>query len=128
MILGTGIDIVEISRFTKSYKKWGDDFLEKIFTSKEMTYSKKRRFPAQHFAARFALKEAVFKAFGEGAGSIRKWTDIEIVNDKKGKPLVRFHGDAKKLCGKRKVADIVVSMSHSHSHAVANAILIKRGK
>jgi len=124
MIVGTGIDIVEVERFGKAVEKWGDNFLCKIFTQNEISYSKKRRFSNQHFAARFATKEAVFKAFGDGNVSIRKWTDIEILNDEGGKPVVVFHGSAEELRDVKKVNDIKVSMSHSHAHAVANAILI----
>lgn len=124
MIIGTGIDIVEIDRFKRSVEKWGESFVKKVFTNKEISYSRGKRFPFQHFAARFAAKEAVFKAFGSKRGSIRKWTDIEVLNDKSGKPIVAFHGSAEKLRLGKKVDDVVVSMAHSRNHAVANAILL----
>ncbi|MCK4463203.1 MAG: holo-ACP synthase [Candidatus Omnitrophica bacterium] len=124
MIIGTGIDIVEIDRFKKTVKKYGNSFLKKIFTNNEISYSKKRRFSNQHFAARFATKEAVLKAFGDNPGAIKKWTDIEVLNDKNGKPLVSFHGSAEKLRKRKKVDKVIVSMAHSRGHAVANAILI----
>ena len=124
MIVGTGIDIVEIDRFGKSVKKWGRGFINKIFTRNEIAYSQKRRFSNQHFAARFAAKEAVFKAFGDDNASIRKWTDIEILNDKSGRPVVEVHGNAKKLYKRKKATGVIISMSHSHKHAVANAILV----
>jgi len=127
MILGTGIDIVEIDRFKKAVKNYGSSFLNKIFTKNEIAYSKKRRFSGQHFAARFATKEAVLKAFGDSPGTIRKWTDIEVVNDKNGKPHIIFHGSAELLKKKKKVADVVISMAHSRNYAVANAILISKG-
>lgn len=129
MIAGTGIDIIEISRFRKAKNKWGESFLNKIFTRHEIEYSKKRRFQDQHFAARFAAKEAVLKAFGEKQSSIHNWQDIEILNDKSGKPYVSFHRSAQKLKAKEKINDVIVSMSHCKDHAVANAILIRnRGK
>ena len=124
MIIGTGIDIVEIDRFRETVKKYGSSFLKKIFTNNEIAYSKKRRFQDQHFAARFATKEAVLKAFGDTPGAIKKWTDIEVLNDKNGKPLISFHGSAEKLRKKKKVGKVIVSMAHSRNHAVANAILI----
>ncbi len=127
MIVATGIDIVEISRFRKAKKKWGKNFLGKIFTKNEIDYSRKRRFQEQHFAARFAAKEAVLKAFGDKLTSINNWQDIEVLNDKSGRPYVRFHGSAKRLKAKEKINDVVLSMSHCKAHAVANAILI-RGK
>jgi len=123
MIVGIGIDIVEISRFKKARKKWGKHFIGKIFTPREIDYSKKRRLQDQHFAARFAAKEAVFKAFGDDKGSIHCWTDIEIVNDPSGKPVVLFHKSAEKLKKARKVKGVFVSMAHSEGHAVANAVL-----
>ncbi len=127
MIAGTGIDIVEISRFRKAKKKWGKNFLNKIFTESEIAYSKKRRFQDQHLAARFAAKEAVLKAFGDKLLSIHNWQDIEILNDKSGRPYIRFHRSAKKLKTKERINNVVLSMAHCKGHAVANAILI-RGK
>ena len=124
MIAGSGIDIVEIKRFRKAKEKWGRNFLDKIFTKSEIAYSKKRRFQDQHFAARFAAKEAVLKAFGDKLSNIQNWQDIEILNDKSGRPYIRFHRSAKKLKSKARVADVVLSMSHCKDHAVANAILI----
>ncbi|UCD55843.1 MAG: holo-ACP synthase [Candidatus Omnitrophota bacterium] len=128
MIAGTGIDIVEISRFRKAKKKWGKGFLNKIFTEGEIAYSKKRRFQDQHFAARFAAKEAVLKAFGDKLSSIHNWQDIEILNDKTGRPYIRFHRSAKKLKTKEKINDVILSMAHCKDHAVANAILIRGRK
>lgn len=125
MIAGTGIDIVEISRFRKAKKKWGKNFLNRIFTESEIAYSKKRRFQDQHFAARFAAKEAVLKAFGDKLSSIHNWQDIEILNDKSGRPYIRFHRSAKKLKTKEKINNVIVSMAHCKGHAVANAILIR---
>jgi len=124
VIIGTGIDIVEIDRFKESVRKWDRSFLGKIFTVKEISYSTKRRFRDQHLAARFATKEAVLKAFGDMPGTVKKWTDIEITNDKNGKPIVSLHGSAEKLRRKRGIGQVIVSMSHSKNHAVANAILI----
>ena len=125
MITGSGIDIVEISRFKKAKKKHGKRFLNKIFTQNEINYSKKRRFQDQHFAARFAAKEAVLKAFGDKISSIHNWQDIEILNDKSGKPYICFHKSAKRLKNKEKIKDVVLSMAHCKAHAVATAILIR---
>jgi holo-[acyl-carrier protein] synthase len=127
MIAGTGIDIVEIARFRKSKKKWGKNFLDKIFTKNEIEYSRRRRFQDQHFAARFAAKEAVLKAFGDKLTNIHNWQDIEILNDKSGKPYISFHRSAKKLKTKERISDVILSMAHCKDHAVATAILI-RGK
>ena len=125
MIVGTGIDIVEIARFRKAKQKWGRSFLNKIFTKNEVDYSKKRRVQDQHFAARFAAKEAVLKAFGEKISDIHNWQDIEILNDKSGKPYIRFHRSAKKLKDQEGIDKVILSMAHCKKHAVANAILVR---
>jgi len=128
MILGAGVDIVEVFRMREAVEKWGDNFLQKIFTSKEMKYAGSRRFSHQHLAARFAAKEAVVKAFGEPRKFPLKWTDIEVHNNGEGKPLIVFHGDALKLKKKKGAADIVLSMSHSKNYAVANVIISGKAK
>ena len=126
MIAGTGIDIVEISRMRDAVKKWGDNFISKIFTAREVRYSTSKRFSEQHFAARFAAKEAVVKAFGEPNKFPIRWTDIEVVNNAEGKPIIEFRGDALKLKKKKKIDDIIVSMSHSRNYAIASVILIRK--
>jgi len=128
MIHGTGVDIVEICRMKDAIDKWGEDFLSKIFTEKEIEYSKSRKCSSQHYAARFAAKEAVVKAFGDGAKSPFKWTDIEVLNNKEGKPGIKFYNDALKLKKRKKVGNALISISHSRNYAVANVILMSRGK
>jgi len=126
MIVGTGIDIVEVFRMRDAINKWGDSFLTKVFTGKEIKYSNSKRFAPQHFAARFAAKEAVVKAFGVARKYPLNWTDIEIFNDEEGKPVILFSNDALKLKKRKKVSEVVVSMSHSKNYAVANAILLRK--
>lgn len=126
MILGMGVDIIEIHRMKDAVKRWGETFLTKIFTAREIEYSAARRFSYQHYAARFAAKEAVVKAFGQPGKHPIRWTDIEVLNDKEGKPTIQFHNDALRLKKKRRVSDVIVSMSHSDNYAIANVILTKR--
>ena len=126
MILGAGVDIVEVFRMKDAINKWGDNFLNKIFTAREVGYSNSRRFSHQHFAARFAAKEAVVKAFGEPSKFPLRWTDIEVINDKEGKPVIEFHSDALSLKKRKKVGSVILSMSHSKNYAVANVILLKK--
>lgn len=126
MIFGTGVDIVEVYRMRDAINKWGTNFLTKVFTDREIRYSNSRRFSYQHFAARFAAKEAVAKAFGSPKRFPLKWTDIEVLNDKEGKPAIKFHDSALKLKRLRKVDEVVVSLAHSKNYAVANAILLKK--
>ena len=122
MIIGTGIDIVEIQRIKKAAQKWGDTFLDKVFTKKELSYAKKRHFPYQHLAARFAAKEAVAKAFGDV--NLISWKDIEVENLDNGKPQVKLSGAANLLKSKKGIKKIIISLSHSKHYAVANAILM----
>lgn len=125
-IFGTGVDIVEVFRVRDAIDKWGDNFLTKIFTDREISYSNSRRFSHQHFAARFAAKEAVVKAFGEPRKFPIRWTDIEVLNDDEGKPIIEFHDDALKLKKRKAIDDIIVSMSHSKNYAIANVILLRK--
>ena len=119
-----GIDIVEIKRLERVSKKWGKPFLNKVFTSRELAYSRSKRFPAQHLAARFAAKEAIFKALGEVEKDFVGWKNIEILNDAYGKPVVFWHKDAEKVRKKRKLKGAVVSLSHTENYAVASAMLV----
>ena len=128
MIIGTGIDIVEVFRMRDAISKWGDNFLTKVFTEKEIKYSNSKRFAPQHFAARFAAKEAVIKAFGVAKKHPVNWNDIEIFNDSEGKPIISFSNDALKLKKMKKVSEVVVSMSHSKNYAVASVILLRKRK
>jgi len=128
MIFGTGVDIVEVSRMRDAIENWGENFLSKIFTRNEIEYSNSKRFSPQHFAARFAAKEAVVKAFGEPRKYPIKWTDIEVLNDGEGKPVMKFHEGALRLKKLKKIDEVIVSMSHSKNYAIANVILLKKGK
>ncbi len=125
MISGTGVDIVEVFRMRDAIDKWGDNFLKKIFTEREIGYSNSKRFSCQHFAARFAAKEAVVKAFGEPKKFPIKWTEIEVLNDDEGKPMIKFHNDALRLKNKKKIDRVILSISHSKNYAIANVILLK---
>ena len=114
MILGTGIDIIEIARLQKAIDRWGESFLKHIFNEEEIEYAQKHKFPTQHYAARFAAKEAVYKAFGDN--KTLGWKDMTILNDENGKPYCRL-----KVKGFKN--KILISLSHSKNYAVANAII-----
>ena len=126
MIVGAGVDIVEVSRIKNAAVKWKDNFLKRIFTEKELEYSHGRTSSYQHLAARFAAKEAVLKALGNGWTNKVEWKNIEVWNEKSGKPNVRLSGEAEKVSKRLGVADIIVSISHTRTYAVANAILVKK--
>ncbi len=122
MIYGIGIDLIEVERVKKSIEKISG-FKEKIFTSKEISYceSKSRKF--EHFAARFAAKEAYFKAIGTGWRNGLAFNEIEVVNDILGKPEMRFNGKADELSRKKKFKSVNVSISHIKETASAVVII-----
>jgi holo-[acyl-carrier protein] synthase len=125
MIAGTGIDIVEVGRIKKALDLWGERFLKRVFTRREIAYARTKKFSHETLAARFSCKESVLKAFGDTRiGAQLK--NIEVVNNSKGKPEVVLHGEAKKFAKKNRVNNIIVSMSHTSKYAVSNAILWKK--
>ena len=124
MKASVGIDIVEIKRLEKISKKWGKAFLQKVYTKRELDYAHSRRFPYQHLAARFAAKEAIFKALGEVEKDFVGWKNVEILNDAYGKPVVLWHGAAEHTRKKRNLKGVVVSLSHTENYAVASAMLV----
>lgn len=122
MIIGTGIDIIEVSRIKKALDMWGDKFMSRVFTRLELSYANKKKFPHENLAARFACKEAVLKAFGDTRVGVNL-KNIEVLNDSKGKPEVILHKEAKEFANKNKLDRIIVSISHTNNYAVSNAIL-----
>jgi len=122
-ILGTGIDLVENARIAASIEKFGERFLKRIFTLDEVAYCASCANPVPHYAARFAAKEAVSKAFGTGIGKAMGWTEIEIYRNEAGAPFVRLHGGAAELARERGVREIYVSLTHTDNHAAASATL-----
>lgn len=124
MILGTGVDIVEVKRIKKALDVWGDKFLNRVFTQKELDYVNTKKFPHENLAARFACKESVLKAFGDTRIGARL-KNIEILNNSRGKPEVVLHGEVKEFARKNNLGNIIVSMSHTSEYAISNAILWK---
>ena len=88
MIFGTGLDIIEIDRIKKSLKKYSPKFEQRVFTTTEIDYCKSQGDPAKHFAARFAVKEAVSKCLGTGITGALGFKDMEVINEKTGKPVL----------------------------------------
>jgi holo-[acyl-carrier protein] synthase len=117
MIIGTGVDITEVTRLRQAVEKWGDEFLNRIFTKEELENARKRATIYQHLAGRFAAKEAVFKALGDPK---LNWKDVQILNDKHGKPCCVVLGS------KGKKVNVHISISHVKNYAVANAIVTQK--
>jgi len=123
MILGTGIDIIEVARIQASIEKFGERFLKRILRPDEIAYCLSHRFPAPFFAARFAAKEAVSKAFGTGIGKQLGWQDMEVGRRPSGEPFVILHEDGQKLFEQRGGERFHLSLSHTEHYAAAVAIL-----
>ena len=122
MILGVGTDLVEIGRIERAVERHGERFLKRIFTEGERAYCRGFKLAFQHLAARWAAKEAASKALGTGIfGSVR-FRDIEVGNEKSGKPFLMLHGDAARLSAELGATRWHVSLSHTDSHATAVAI------
>ena len=123
MILGTGIDIIEVARIASSFEKFGERFVNRILLPDEITYCLSHKKPAPFLAARFAAKEAVSKAFGTGIGAQLGWRDMEIRRKESGEPFVILHGRGQALFEARGAKRLHVSLSHTQNYATATAIL-----
>jgi holo-[acyl-carrier protein] synthase len=123
MILGTGIDIIEVERIEASYEKFGERFLNRILVAGEMEYCLSHKKPGPFLAARFAAKEAVSKAFGTGIGAQLSWQDIEVKRKDSGEPYVVMHGKGDELKKRRGARIVHLTISHTEKHATAMAIL-----
>src|SRR5580704_15257214 len=123
MILGVGIDIIEVTRIEASYEKFGDRFLKRILLDGEIAYCLSHKAPGPFLAARFAAKEAISKAFGTGIGAKLSWQDMEVRRRESGEPYVVLHGNGEKLLAERGGRAVLISLSHTAQHATAVAIL-----
>lgn len=123
MILGTGIDIIEVARIRDSFAKFGERFVNRILLPDEIAYCLGHKDPAPFLAVRFAAKEAISKAFGTGIGAQLGWQDMEIRRRESGEPFVILHGKGMKLLETRNGKHVLVSLSHTVNYATAVAIL-----
>ena len=123
MILGVGIDIIEVARIALSYEKFGERFVNRILHADEIAYCLSHKNPAPFLAVRFAAKEAISKAFGTGISAQLGWRDMEIRRKESGEPFVVLHGPGQKLLEQRGGRAVLISLSHTQAHAAAVAIL-----
>jgi holo-[acyl-carrier protein] synthase len=122
MIKGLGVDIVEISRMERALQRH-PTMRQRLFSEEERAYCDKRNRPEIHYALRFAAKEAVLKALGTGFSGM-KFTDVEVVRDAGGRPVPRLSGRAKELADESGVLELHLSLSYTHTTAVASAVAI----
>ncbi len=123
MIVGTGIDVAEVARVRRAVERFGRRFLERVFTAREIAYCERGRNRFERYAARFAAKEAAMKALGVGWRGGVGWRDVEVINQRSGKPELRLSGAAARLAQKQKVRNVSVSLTHTAAQAVAQVIL-----
>lgn len=127
MILGVGIDIIEVARIQASHERFGERFLNRILHPAEIAYCLSHKSPAPFLAARFAAKEAISKAFGTGIGAQLSWHDMEVGRKESGEPFVILHSGGRELLKLRGARAVLVSLSHTQNYAAAVAILESAG-
>ncbi len=123
MIFGIGVDVVENARIRQSMDRLGDAFLDRVFTAAERAYCDSMRYSSRHYAARFAAKEAIAKAFGTGIGKDLNWTDMEIGRRDSGEPFVVLSGSGKEFANRKGFTKIMISLTHTDQYAAANAVI-----
>ncbi len=127
MILGLGIDIIEVARVQSSVERFGDRFLNRVLLPDEIAYCTGNKAPGPFVAVRFAAKEAIAKAFGTGIGAQLGWHDMEVRRKESGEPFVVLHGKGMELFATRGAKQLLISLSHTQNYATAVAVLESAG-
>lgn len=121
-IIGHGIDLVLIDRIGQMMDKHGRHFLDRCFTAAEQTYCQDHAHPVQHYAGRFAVKEAVLKALGTGWRGAIAWTDIDVLREISGRPSVTLGGECGRIANRLGIKRWHISISHAGDYAMASAV------
>jgi holo-[acyl-carrier protein] synthase len=122
MILGTGIDLAEVHRIRESIERFGERFLERVYTAGEIAYANSKANKYERFAARFAAKEAAMKAIGTGWQRGVRWHDIEVVNLPGGRPTIALHGRAAEIAKELGIRAMALSLTHTEAYGLASVI------
>lgn len=123
-LLRVGVDMIEVARIERGVQRHGDRFYQRFFTEQEVEFCKKN---AQRLAGRFAVKEAVGKAFGTGIGDV-SWQEIEVVCDERGRPFLNLTGNAQTLANQMGLTQWEISLTHTDTHAVGFVVAMGGGK
>lgn len=123
-VLGVGTDITECLRIAQMIERHGELFIQRVYTPAEVDYCRSRRMAMQHFAGRWAAKEAVLKALGTGWRRGIAWRDIEVLNGDSGRPVCSLHGGTRDIAERMGIVCIMVSISHCRTHATAYATAV----
>ena len=123
MVIGVGTDLIEIVRIAHSIDRFGDRFLRRVFTPREIAYCQRKKYAAESFAARFAAKEAAAKALGTGISQGVSWLELEVVRQPSGRPTLHLTGRAAQRALHLGVANISLSLTHSKDIALAVVVM-----
>lgn len=123
MLLGTGVDLIEVKRIAQSMERFGPRFLDRIYTAREIAYCSGKRNSAQSFAARFAAKEAGAKALGTGMNFGVTWREIEVARSAGGRPGLELSGQARRVASRLGVRTISLSLTHTAEFAIAMVVM-----
>jgi holo-[acyl-carrier protein] synthase len=125
MLIGTGVDLIEIERIAHSIERFGDRFLRRVYTDSEIAYCRRKRSSAESFAARFAAKEAGAKALGTGISRGVTWIEFEVKREPSGRPLLALSGRADALA--KELGVKIISLSLTHTREMAMAMVLMEG-
>jgi holo-[acyl-carrier protein] synthase len=123
MVIGVGTDLIEIARIAQTVDRFGDRFLQRVYTAQEIAYCLRKKSSAESLAARFAAKEAAAKALGTGINHGIGWLDLEVVREPSGKPTLQLHGRAAHLARQLGVATTSLSLTHGKDLALAFVVM-----
>jgi holo-[acyl-carrier protein] synthase len=127
-VFGIGTDIVECLRIAQMIERHGELFINRVYTQNEIEYCRSRKAATQHFAGRWAAKEAVLKALGTGWRRGISWRDVEIRNDVNGRPAIALRGGARDYIEESGIREVLISISHCRTHATAYSIALGEAK
>ncbi len=122
MTIGIGVDLISVERIQKAMERSGERFKNRVFTTIEQAYCEAMKLKYQHYAARFAAKEAVMKSFGIGWSKGVAWTDIEVINLDSGQPTIKLHGRVAEIAREKNASIVHVTISHQGGYAIATAV------
>ena len=123
MVVGVGSDVLDVARMRRELARPGHGFRDDVFTPREIAYCQSQRYPARHYAARFAAKEALFKALRDGANPAAAWREAEVIRGESGAPSLALHGSLGRLARRRRIKRVLVSLSHTATVAMASVVL-----
>lgn len=123
-IIAHGIDLVDFPRIEEMIERHGERFVNRVFTATEQKYASAHRNSVEKYAGRFAAKEAILKLVGTGWRGKIAWTDVEVVNDPSGQPVVRLSGEVKEIAEKLGIRQISISITHTANFAIASAVAL----